>query len=89
VSPAEEDLTRRALRVKQTHEEEILSKANVLGVGVGLRERGGLRGEQVALVVLVRRKLPLTELAPDDIIPGEIDGVPVDVQEVGDVRAGV
>ena len=89
MSPAEEDLTRRALRVKQTHEEEILSKANVLGVGVGLRERGGLRGEQVALVVLVRRKLPLTELAPDDIIPGEIDGVPVDVQEVGDVRAGV
>jgi len=89
MSTGEEDLTRLALRVKQTHEDELLSKANVLGVGVGLRERGGRRGEQVALVVLVRRKLPAVELAPKDVIPREIDGVPVDVQEVGDVRAGV
>ena len=89
MSTGEEDLTRLALRVKQTHEDELLSKANVLGVGVGLRERGGRRGEQVALVVLVRRKLPAVELAPKDVIPREIDGVPVDVQEVGEVRAGV
>jgi hypothetical protein len=89
MSPGEEDLTRRALRVKQSHEDELLSKANVLGVGVGLRQRGGLRGEQVALVVLVRRKLPPAELAPGDIIPSEIEGVPVDVQEVGDIRAGL
>jgi hypothetical protein len=89
MTSAEEDLTRRALRVKQTHEEELLSKSNVLGVGVGLRERGGQRGEQVALVVLVRRKLPAADLAPKDVIPSEIDGVPVDVQEVGEVKAGV
>jgi len=88
MSADEEDLTRRALRVKQAHQEELLGKANVLGVGVGLRQRGGLLGEQVALVVLVRRKLPVSELAADDVIPGEIDGVPVDVQEVGEVRAG-
>ncbi len=87
MSSNEDDLTRRALRVKQTHEEELLSKANVLGVGVGLRERGGQRGEQVALVVLVRRKLPVGELAPNDVIPREIEGVPVDVQEVGEVKA--
>jgi len=88
MTAGEEDLTRRALRVKQTHEEELLSKSNVLGVGVGLRERGGQRGEQVALVVLVRRKLPAADLAPQDVIPREIDGVPVDVQEVGEVKAG-
>ena len=82
-----DDLTRLAVRVKQSHEEELLTKANVLGVGVGLRERRGLRGEQVALVVLVRRKLPVAQLAPDDVIPSEIDGVPVDVQEVGKIVA--
>jgi len=87
MSNGEEDLTRRALRVKQAHEEELLSKANVLGVGVGLRQRSGLLGEQVTLVVLVRRKLPAGELAPKDVIPREIDGVPVDVQEVGEVKA--
>jgi hypothetical protein len=42
----------------------------------------------VAVVVLVRRKLPASQLSPEDRIPAQIDGVPVDVQEVGDVRAG-
>jgi hypothetical protein len=88
MSPDEDDLTLRALRIKQTHEDSLLAKANVLGVGVGLRQRRGLTGEQVALVVLVRRKMPASQLAADDVIPHEIDGVPVDVQEVGDVRAG-
>jgi len=82
-----DDLTRRALRVKQAHEQELLDKANVLGVGVGLQDVAG-GGERVAVVVLVRRKVPLAQLAPEDRIPSEIDGVPVDVQEVGDVRAG-
>jgi hypothetical protein len=83
-----DDLTRRAVRVKQAHEQALMAKANVLGVGVGIRERAGARGEQVAVVVLVRRKVPVSQLAPQDRIPAEIDGVPVDVQEVGQVRAG-
>jgi hypothetical protein len=35
----------------------------------------------------VSRKLPQTQLAPEEILPKEIDGVPVDVQEVGEVQA--
>jgi hypothetical protein len=83
----EEDLTRRAVRVKQIHESDLLAKANVLGVGVGLRQRSGEPGAEVAVVVLVRRKVPASQLAPQDRIPPEIEGVPVDVQEVGDVQA--
>ena len=84
----EDDLTRRAVRVKQAHEQALLAKANVLGVGVGIREQGGARGGQVVVVVLVRRKIPISQLALRDQIPPEIEGVPVDVQEVGEVRAG-
>jgi hypothetical protein len=82
-----DERTRRAVRVKQDHEPELLAKANVLGVGVGLRQRAGIGETEVAVVVLVRRKLPASQLSPEDRIPAQIDGVPVDVQEVGDVKA--
>jgi hypothetical protein len=82
----EQERTRQAVRVKQVHEAELMAKANVLGVGVGLRQTAAGQAE-VALVVLVRRKVPAAELAAEDRIPRDIEGVPVDVQEVGDVEA--
>jgi hypothetical protein len=65
-----------------------MRKENVVGVGVGLRMRRGTTTREVALVVMVSRKVPRAQLAEDDLVPGELDGVPVDVQEVGEVRAG-
>ncbi len=76
----------RIRAVKAAHEGELLHKANVVGVGIGLRQRGGEYTGELALVVSVTHKVPLEELAPEDRIPGEIDGVPVDVQEVGTLR---
>jgi hypothetical protein len=83
----EQERTLRAVRVKQLHEPALLAKANVLGVGVGVRQHSGKSSTEVAVVVLVRRKVPASQLAPQDRIPSEIEGVPVDVQEVGDVQA--
>ena len=77
----------RAQAVRRAHEHELLAKANVVGVGVGLLQKGGIRTGAVALVVMVKQKLPQAQLAPGDVIPAEIDGVPVDVQEVGRIRA--
>ena len=73
--------------VKRAYENELLAKANVVGVGVGLREKGGVHTKSVALVVMVSRKVPLSQLAAQDMIPAQIEGVPVDVQEVGEIRA--
>ncbi len=78
----------RAQIVRQAHEAELLRMTNVVGVGVGLRTRGGRRQREVALVVMVRQKVPRTMLAEADVLPAEIDGVPVDVVEVGDISAG-
>ena len=64
-----------------------MSKANVVGVGVGYRYQQGKPTGTLALVVMVRRKVPRHELAPQDILPTEIEGIPVDVREVGEVRA--
>ncbi|UCC85356.1 MAG: hypothetical protein JSW46_07715 [Gemmatimonadota bacterium] len=64
-----------------------MSKANVVGVGVGLLERGGERTQTVAVVVMVKKKIPRAQLSAHDIVPTEIEGVPVDVQEVGEISA--
>jgi len=73
--------------VKRRHERALLSKANVVGVGTGFRHKGGRKTDTPALVVLVKKKVPPTQLSADDLVPSQIDGVPVDVQEVGDLRA--
>ncbi len=77
----------KARAVKQAHEAELLGMPNVVGVGVGLRQQGGVTQNIVSLVVLVRQKKPSTQLAPEQMIPAELEGVPVDVQEVGDIGA--
>jgi len=35
----------------------------------------------------VRQKIRRSRLSPEDIIPKRIEGVPVDVQEVGEIQA--
>lgn len=81
------EILARIQEVKRRWEAELLRKANVVAVGVGYRQRGGHPTDELCLVVSVRRKVPLEQLAPEDRIPPEIDGVPVDVQEVGTLRA--
>lgn len=43
--------------------------------------------DQIGVIVNVRRKVPLAQLAEQDVIPAELEGVPVDVTEVGEIRA--
>src|SRR3989304_5844041 len=62
--------------------------ANRGGGGGGRRLRRGEPTGEVALVVMVNKKVPDAELAPHELIPKELDGIPVDVLEVGDLRAG-
>ncbi len=85
-SPAQ-NAHERALAVKARHEADLMAKANVVGVGVGLRHVGGRPTDEICVVVMVRKKVPRRQLDPADVIPGQIDGVPVDIQEVGDLRA--
>ena len=79
--------TQKASAVKKAHQAALMSKAHVLGVGVGFRQIKGQPTDTVALVVMVDQKLPEAQLAPEDTLPSEIEGIPVDVQEVGEVRA--
>jgi hypothetical protein len=73
--------------VKAKYEKRLLRKKNVVGVGIGLRERKGRQTEEMVLTVLVSQKEPPASLRRSDQIPHELDGVPVDVQVVGELRA--
>jgi radical SAM superfamily enzyme len=74
-----------AEQVRQRYQTEILAKANVVGIGVGLRSRGGAITDEVVIVVMVSKKVRFADLSIEDLVPAELDGVPVDVQEVGEI----
>ena len=80
-----QDTFEQAAAIKEQVKDELLSKANVIGVGIGYKRVGNQRTDQVAIVVLVTHKAPAGSLASPDLIPAEIKGFPVDVQEIGEV----
>lgn len=73
--------------VKERYEAELMAHANVVGVGIGYKYENGLPTDELAIVVNVIRKKPLSDLTRADIIPAELEGIPVDVQEVGPIKA--
>ncbi|WP_436924016.1 hypothetical protein [Halosimplex amylolyticum] len=54
-------------------EDELLAKPNVLAVGRGPKRTDGDVLDEEAVVVVVRRKLPKSELADDDLVPETVD----------------
>ena len=74
-------------KIKTRYEKKLMKLANVIGVGIGFKHKNGQPTDEVALVVNVSQKKPLTDLRKQDIIPSELEGVSVDVQEVGKIKA--
>jgi hypothetical protein len=70
----------KARNIKKQNEEMLMAKTNVIGVGIGLQT------DTVVLIVLVRKIIehPHNE---NEIIPSEIDGLPVSVRAIGDIKA--
>lgn len=84
---AEQISQARVQAVREAHERELLAKPNVVGVGVGEVKRAGEQVGRLGLIVMVARKAPPGQLSAAEAIPAEIDGVPVEVREVGEIRA--
>jgi len=71
--------TERLLALLPEVREELSRIPGVVRVTVGIRERGGALTDQIVFRVHVEQKLPESALAPGDIVPKSIRGVPVDV----------
>ncbi len=85
--PISEEQMRQLRRVKTAHEDELMRKANVVGVGIGFRRRRGKPTDEAAIVVSVTHKVPRSQLNEEDVVPHELDGMPVDVEAVGTLHA--
>lgn len=83
--PALKKSLNRVRAIKTRHEDQLLARPGVMSVGVGLRQRGGELTDEVCIVVMVRNKRAIAKLPPDDVLPVEIEGIPVDVQESGEI----
>jgi hypothetical protein len=66
---------------------ELLSKRGVRGYSTvrQRRLRGGQETDEEVVRVYVDRKVPKETLRPEDLVPADIEGLPTDVVEVGDV----
>jgi hypothetical protein len=77
----------RLLDVRTRHEAELMRYPNVVGVADGMRMRDGKPTGERAIVVYVERKVPRKDLSERDLLPTEIEGIPVDVVETGPIVA--
>jgi len=77
----------RIRAVKGKFERFLLSRANVVGVGVGKKIVRGKETDDPAVIVFVERKLPESQLKKKDIVPKTLEDVKTDVVETGRLRA--
>lgn len=78
--------THRIKEIKDKYKKKFLNKKNVIGVGIGEKIKGDLQTGEEAITVFVKKKVPIEELSPDDLLPKEIQEKKVDVIELGHVK---
>jgi len=69
--------------IQARYAEELMNYPHVVGVGIGMRQKKGEFTDELCLVVMVDEKLPSAQLDSGSILPDELDGISIDVQEMG------
>lgn len=78
------DTVRNALRKAAP---DLHARANVVATGAGHKVSQGRRTSELSIVCSVTEKLDAAQLAPADLIPPQVEGVPTDVVQTGRIRA--
>ena len=73
--------------IKEKHEAELMKKAGVTGCAIGYKQVDGLQTDELCLVCYVKEKKPEQKLRKKDLIPKEIEAIPIDVVESGEFKA--
>jgi hypothetical protein len=77
---------KKEIKLSKKCRQNLINKPNVIGVGVGYREKGGFPTEEQAILVFVTEKKPHQELSASELVPRTLKGQQVDVVEIGEVR---
>jgi hypothetical protein len=70
----------------QKNRKKILDMDNVVGVGVGYKEKGGKATAEESVVVFVKKKVKKGDLRSHQVIPDKIEEAKTDVIEIGEMR---
>jgi hypothetical protein len=81
------EIIQKVIEVQARHTLRLMSIQHVVGVAVGMRKVAGKTTDEICLVVMVDNKIALEALPESDRLPREIDGVVIDVQEIGILTA--
>ena len=73
----------RVTEVLARYEGELLQHPNVVGVAEGIRTKQGKPTGEQCIVVYVDQKVPLAELSTSATLPPHLEGIPIDVVEIG------
>ncbi len=77
---------KKYLDLKNKYRDYIRSKPNVVGIGVGKRLKDNRMTDEKSVLVLVSKKVPEVALRKEELIPRQLEGEPVDVVEIGEIR---
>jgi hypothetical protein len=81
-------MTSRELRAALAQAKQSLKgHPDVVSVGIGYKYRGGVRTDEVCLVVGVRRKLAAAEVPRERLIPARIAEQATDIVQYGEIKA--
>lgn len=77
----------RVAGVRARHEAELMRHPGVVGVAQGVETGQGKPGTAPCLVVYVARETAANDSAQPSTLPDAIEGIPVHIVDVGDVKA--
>ena len=80
------DTLSKAKKVREAHEKALMRKKGVVGCAVGHKIIDGIKTDQICIICYVIKKLPASELDGSDLIPSDIEGIPTDVIETGEMK---
>jgi Trypsin-like peptidase domain len=62
---------------------ELHARSNIVATGIGYKITKGKRTSTLSIVCSVAKKLPLSQLSKQDIVPAAINNIPTDIVETG------
>ncbi len=74
-------------KVKKKYQDQLFKHKGVVGIGIGKKIVKGKETDDLAIIVSVVQKVEKEEdLTKEDRLPKVLEGVPIDVQQIGKLK---
>lgn len=74
-------------KIKERYEQKLLLFPNVAGVGIGAKIINGISTQRQSIKIYVQKKVSRSKLEKNELIPGKLNGIETDVEEIGKLEA--